>query len=80
MFEIPSALDQNGYFLWDATLRWKSVDNRYTVSLTGKNLTDKRYRIGGYNFPQSVASYYGNSVTAYYGPPRIYTITLEAKF
>jgi iron complex outermembrane receptor protein len=80
MFEVPSSLDQNGYFLWDATLQWKSDDNRYTVALTGKNLTDQRYRIGGYNFPQTLASYYGNSVNAFYGPPRTYSITLEAKF
>jgi iron complex outermembrane receptor protein len=80
MFEVPSSLDQSGYFLWDATLQWKSDDSRYTVALSGKNLTDKRYRIGGYNFPQSLASYYGNSVNAFYGPPRTYSITLEAKF
>ncbi|MDB5429572.1 MAG: TonB-dependent receptor [Caulobacter sp.] len=80
MFEVPTQLDQNGYFLWDASLQWKSADNRYTVALIGKNLTDKRYRIGGYNFPQSLATYYGNSVTAYYGAPRTYAISLEAKF
>ena len=80
MFEVPTQLDQTGYFLWDATVQWKSADNRYTVALVGKNLTDERYRIGGYNFPQSLATYYGNSVTAYYGPPRTYAITLEAKF
>jgi iron complex outermembrane receptor protein len=29
---------------------WRSFNNRYTIGLHGKNLTDKRYITSGYNF------------------------------
>jgi iron complex outermembrane receptor protein len=80
MFEIPSALDQDSYWLLDASIVWTSADDRYRVGLHGKNLADEEYRIGGYNFPQSAGVLFGNSVTAYYGPPRAITLTVEAKF
>ena len=80
MFEIPSRLDQDSYWLLDASVVWTSADDRYRVGLHGKNLGDEEYRIGGYNFPQSAGVLFGNSVTAYYGPPRTYTLTVTAKF
>ncbi|MFN4177919.1 TonB-dependent receptor [Phenylobacterium sp.] len=80
MFEVPSILDQDGYWLADASVVWTSADDKYRVGLHGKNLTDERYRVGGYNFPQSAGVLFGNSVTAYYGPPRTVTLSLEAKF
>jgi iron complex outermembrane receptor protein len=80
MFEIPSALDQNSYWLTDASLVWSSADDRYRVGLHGKNLGDERYRVGGYNFTQASGVLFGNSVSAFYGPPRTVTLSLEAKF
>jgi iron complex outermembrane receptor protein len=50
-FELRSpGLDQSGFALLDANLVWRSGDRRYTVGLHGKNLTDKRYVVSGYNF------------------------------
>ncbi len=50
-FETPSPyLDQPGYALWDASLVWTSDDDRWTVGLHGKNLTDKQYITSGYQF------------------------------
>jgi iron complex outermembrane receptor protein len=80
MFEVPSQLDQDSYWLLDASIVWTSADDRYRVGLHGKNLGDEEYRIGGYNFPQSAGVLFGNSVTGYYGPPRTFTVTVEAKF
>lgn len=80
MFEIPSILDQDSYWLLDASIVWTSSDERYRVGLHGKNLGDEEYRVGGYNFPQSAGVLFGNSVTGYYGPPRTVTVSLEAKF
>ena len=80
MFEIPSILDQDSYWLLDASVVWTSADDRYTVGLHGKNLGKEEYRIGGYNFPQSAGVLFGNSVTAYYGPPRTVTLSVQAKF
>ena len=51
-FAIPQ-LDQPGFALWDANLVWRSAGSRYEVGLHGKNLTDKQYITGGYNFALS---------------------------
>ncbi|MDV3458383.1 TonB-dependent receptor [Sphingomonas sp. HF-S4] len=78
MFEIPTpALDQDGYFLVDAALNWTSGDGRYRVGVAARNLTDERYRVGGYNFPGALT---GNSIIGYYGPPRTVTGTVEVRF
>ena len=77
-FEIPNPiLDEDGYTLVDAALVWTSANQRYQISLVGRNLTDSRYRIGGYNFPGAL---FGNSIIAFYGPPRTFTLSAEVRF
>ena len=50
-FELAvPGLDQGGYALWDASLVWRSDDDRWSIGLHGRNLTDKRYIVSGYNF------------------------------
>jgi iron complex outermembrane recepter protein len=50
-FELASPmLDQPGFTLWDANLVWRSPGNRYEFGIHGKNLANKKYIIGGYNF------------------------------
>ena len=46
---IPG-LDQAGYALLDASIVWRSDDDRWMIGLHGRNLTDKRYITSGYNF------------------------------
>jgi iron complex outermembrane recepter protein len=46
---IPG-LDQPGYALWDANIVWRSDDDRWSIGLHGRNLTDKQYITSGYNF------------------------------
>jgi len=78
MFEIATpALDQDGYALVDASLNWTSGSGRYRIGVAARNLTDERYRVGGYNFPGAL---FGNSIIGYYGPPRTFTGTFEVKF
>ncbi|MCX8477879.1 MAG: TonB-dependent receptor [Sphingomonas sp.] len=78
MFELATpALDQDGYALVDAALNWTSEGGRYRIGVAGRNLTDTRYRVGGYNFPGALT---GNSVIGYYGPPRTVTGTFEVRF
>ena len=48
-FAIPQ-LDQPGFALWDANLVWRSSGNRFELGLHGKNLANKKYINGGYNF------------------------------
>ncbi len=68
-------LAQEGYTLWDASLIWTSKDRNLQFALNGRNLTDKRYKVAGYNF-----SGFFNTVTAFYGDPRTIKATLSLKF
>jgi iron complex outermembrane receptor protein len=80
MFEFPApAIDQESYWLYDLNASWVAPGGNWKVSLTGKNITDERYRIGGYNFPQSAGVLFGNSVVGFYGAPATWTIGLEWK-
>lgn len=50
-FELRTPLlDQGSFALWDASLVWRSDDDRWSVGLHGRNLTNKRYITAGYNF------------------------------
>ena len=96
-FETPSPfLDQPGYALIDAHLVWTSPDNRYTIGLHGKNLTNQHYITSGYQFlavnpttgvPLLAAN--GNVipslgkegvVTTFYGNPRQVFVSFGVKF
>ena len=86
-FELRSpGLDQPGYSLWDANLVWRSTGNRYEIGLHAKNIANKKYIIGGYNFLSQnpitgdyILNSAGNPIptlgrtgvlTAFYGNPR----------
>lgn len=80
MFETPQPLlDQEGFWLYDASLVWTSASDRWTVGLHGKNLSDEEYRVGGYDF-SSFGALAGNTVTGFYGPPQTVTLTVGLKF
>ncbi|MFC7498541.1 TonB-dependent receptor [Enterovirga sp. GCM10030262] len=50
-FEVPTAmLDQPGFALWDASIVWRADNDKWSIGLHGKNLTDKEYIVSGYNF------------------------------
>jgi len=77
-FEQPlPALDQKAFTLVDLTAIWTAPGGKYKLALTGKNLTDEEYRVGGYNF---VGATFNNSVIGYYGPPQTVSATLQVKF
>jgi iron complex outermembrane receptor protein len=81
MFEFAAPLlDQESYWLYDLSASWTAPGGNWKLVFTGKNLTDERYRIGGYNFPQTAGVLFGNSVTGFYGPPATLTIGAEVKF
>lgn len=78
LFEFPNpTLDQSGYTLLDASLVWTSANGVWQAGLHGLNLTDRQYRVGGYNFPGAT---FGNSIIGFYGPPRTVTASLQYKF
>lgn len=95
-FELASpGLDQRGFALWDANLVWRSAGSRFEFGLHGKNLLNKKYITGGYNFlaqnPYTGAYILsgGNPVptlgrtgvlTAYYGNPRQLFLSAAVNF
>jgi iron complex outermembrane receptor protein len=96
-FETPSPyLDQPGYALWDASLVWNGPDNRYTIGLHAKNITDKQYITSGYQFlvsdpvtGQPIINAAGNPTpslgregiaTVFYGNPRQVFVSLGINF
>ena len=71
-FEVPSALDQPGYALWDASLVWTTDDDHWQLGIHAKNITDHRYIVSGYNFLNAAgAPTLGleGTLTAFYGDP-----------
>ncbi len=76
-FEYVSVLDQPAYTLYDLSLTWTSADSKIRAGLHGKNLGDKRYRTGGYVFPNLGRE---GVLTAFYGAPRTVSATLEYRF
>ena len=73
--QIP-LLDQPGFALWDANLVWR-INRTFSVGIHGRNLTDKRYIVSGYNFLAQ------NPDTGAFipraAPPSPYTPTLGAE-
>lgn len=50
-FEIPNPyIDQPGFALLDASVVYTAPNDRWSIGLYGKNLTDKQYRTSGYTF------------------------------
>lgn len=83
-FSIPY-LDQPAFALWDANITWRSPGNRYELGLHAKNLANKKYITGGYNYmaadPVTSTPVFVNGLpvpvlgktgvaTAFYGDPR----------
>jgi len=80
-FEFAAPLlDQESFWLADLSAVWTAPGGNWKLTFTGKNLGDERYRIGGYNFPQTAGVLFGNSVVGFYGPPRTLTVGAEVKF
>jgi len=96
-FEIPNPyIDQSGYALVDASLVYTSPDDRWSIGLHGKNLTDKEYKTSGYSFivgnaTTGVPTLGANglpiaslgregTLTAFYGNPRQVFLTAGVKF
>ncbi len=85
MFEFAApTLDQKAFWLYDLSAVWTNQSGNLKLGLYGKNLSDERYKVGGYNFPWGVAQgqsvLLGNSVTSFYGPPKTITASIQVNF
>ncbi len=78
-FETPiPLLDQEGYWLVNASVVWNSEDGRLQIGVHGKNLAEEEYITSGYNFPTLGPP--NGSILAFYGNPRTITGTVQVKF
>jgi iron complex outermembrane recepter protein len=79
MFEFPNPLvDQtSSVTLLDAGISWTTPSDALKLSLTGRNLTDESYKVGGYSFAGPV---FGNVQNSFYGPPRTWTLSAQYQF
>jgi iron complex outermembrane receptor protein len=78
----PSVTDQPAYGLVNAGLAFTTVGKAWRFSLDGKNLTNRYYRVAGYDFgnpPIGPANSFigGVSQIGFYGPPRTYQVTAQ---
>ena len=75
-FEFAAPLlDQPSFWLYNLNAGWTAPGGKIKLGVSGKNLGDKRYKIGGYNFPTL-----GNSVISFYGPPKTWTVSLSYRY
>lgn len=96
-FEIPNPyIDQKGFAMLDASVVYTAPDDRWSIGLFGKNLTDKEYKTSGYTFinvnPTTGVPVIGanglptsalgteGTLTAFYGNPRQVFVTGTVKF
>jgi iron complex outermembrane recepter protein len=82
-----TATDQPGYGLLDAGFSYTTENKAWRFSIDGKNLTNKYYRVAGYDFgppPLAAAPTYtftgGVSEIGYYGPPRTVAATISYRY
>ncbi|RVQ69333.1 TonB-dependent receptor [Croceicoccus ponticola] len=88
-FEVTNPfLDQDGYVLYDASLVYTDDSDRFSIGVHGKNLTNKRYIVSGYNFvaggvggaPFTPTLGREGTLTGFYGDPRRVFVTAEVRF
>ena len=79
-YTVASVTDQPGYGTVDAGLAYTTANHAWRFALDGKNLTDRWYRVAGYDFgnpPISAANAIGGvSQIGFYGPPRTFSATV----
>ncbi|HWU71194.1 MAG TPA: TonB-dependent receptor [Pseudoxanthomonas sp.] len=71
--DLSPLIKQDGYGLLNAGVIWK-LDDAWSFSLQGSNLTDEEYRTTGYN----IGAY--GVLTGFYGSPRQFSLTARYDF
>ncbi len=82
---FASPTDQPAYGLLNGGIAFTTNDRAWRLSIDGKNLTNRYYRVAGYDFggpPIGPANSFigGISQIGFYGPPRTYAVTLTYHF
>lgn len=87
LFEDSDLLQEDGYGMLNMSVSWQHQDGHWYAGLHAKNLTDKEYLVGGYNFvaDNGDGTYTpglggDNTLIGYYGDPRTVSLTLGYRF
>jgi iron complex outermembrane receptor protein len=87
LFETSDLLLEDGYGIVNLSVSWQNEEGDWYASLHGKNLTDKEYLVGGYDFvgvadDGSYIPGLGGDTTliGYYGDPRMVQLTVGYSF
>ncbi|KAF1710700.1 TonB-dependent receptor [Pseudoxanthomonas kalamensis DSM 18571] len=72
--DLSEAIKQPGYGLLNAGVIWR-LNDAWSFSLQGSNLTDEEYRTTGYNLESALGI-----LSGFYGPPREYSLTARFDF
>ena len=80
-----SPTDQPAYGVFNGGVAFTTTSKAWRFSIDGKNLTNRYYRVAGYDFggpPIGPANSYigGVSQIGYYGPPRTFSGTVTYHF
>ena len=76
---LPALDEETAYTLLDASVIWDMNEN-WRFSLVGRNLTDERYRIAGYNFAGQNQLGVDGAYSAFYGDPRTVTASVRYRY
>jgi iron complex outermembrane receptor protein len=83
IFEVPSALDEDGYALVNAGVTFTAPNDKLWFSIQGRNLGDEEYRLAGYNFATTAAGPGlggEDTVIGYYGDPRTISLSVGYRY
>lgn len=76
-----SVTDQPAYGVLDAGMAFTTSSKAWRFSIDGKNLTNKYYRVAGYDFGGAGTGLLASvSQIGFYGPPRTYSATVSYHF
>jgi iron complex outermembrane receptor protein len=76
-----SVTDQPAYGLLNAGVAFTTLNKAWRFSIDAKNLTDRFYRVAGYDFGAPGTGLLGGvSQIGFYGPPRTYSGTITYRF
>lgn len=73
--ENKEPLTEDSYWVMDAMVSWVGTDGHWSVSGGVKNLTGELYRVEGQEFTSV-----GGIMTAYYGRPRTWSISVDYRY
>ncbi len=74
------ALDPEKYTVFDLGVKWTSESERWDFGIYGRNLTDERARVAGYNFANPAPLGIDSAYSTFYTSPTTVTASIGFKY